>query len=225
MPGKVLKELRGAGKVFDYRNTGLLPANGLIIHPLIMVEHIPVIENVPGQEDFMTLARVLKTKGLSLQAATDREGNVALYNPLNRLCFQARGANQVSCGVEHMHDDPRAVDEEAVLCRRVAVAAGRAPVRDPAARREDHGRLEWPHPRAQARSYVAPARLGGRGLQRPQRSGAALRLGVRDEGRVLLQAQGPLRRRLNWRWRRAAGRSTQRGSTRRLATRAARSRR
>jgi len=103
MPGKVLKELKGAGKVFDYRGSGVLPANGGVIQPLIMVEHIPVVKNVPGQDDFMTLARVLKAQGLSLQAATDSEGNVALYNPLNRLCFQARGANQVSCGVEHMH--------------------------------------------------------------------------------------------------------------------------
>jgi len=103
MGDKVLKELRGAGKVFDYRGTGLLPANGGIIQPLIMVEHIPVVRNVDGTGDFRTLASVLRAQGLSLQAATDREGNVALYNHLNRLCFQARGANQVSCGVEHMH--------------------------------------------------------------------------------------------------------------------------
>jgi hypothetical protein len=37
MADKVLKELRGAGKVFDYRGTGLLPANGGIIQPLIML--------------------------------------------------------------------------------------------------------------------------------------------------------------------------------------------
>ncbi|MEA2241231.1 MAG: N-acetylmuramoyl-L-alanine amidase [Solirubrobacteraceae bacterium] len=103
MADKVLKELRGAGKVFDYRGTGLLPANGGIIRPLIMVEHIPVVPNVKGTADFHTLANVLRAQGLSLQAATDREGNVALYNDLNRLCFQAKGANQVSCGVEHMH--------------------------------------------------------------------------------------------------------------------------
>jgi hypothetical protein len=103
MADKVLKELRGAGKVFDYRGTGLLPANGGIIRPLIMVEHIPVVPNVKGTADFHTLANVLRAQRLSLQAATDREGNVALYNNLNRLCFQARGANQVSCGVEHMH--------------------------------------------------------------------------------------------------------------------------
>lgn len=103
MADKVLKELRGAGKVFDFRGTGVLPPNGGVIQPLIMVEHIPVVPNVQGAGDFHTLARVLKEQGLSLQAATDREGNVALYNSLNRLCFQARGANSVSCGVEHMH--------------------------------------------------------------------------------------------------------------------------
>lgn len=103
MADKVLKELRGAGKVFDFRGTGVLPPNGGVLQPLIMVEHIPVVPNVQGAGDFHTLARVLKEQGLSLQAATDREGNVALYNSLNRLCFQARGANSVSCGVEHMH--------------------------------------------------------------------------------------------------------------------------
>jgi len=103
MPDKVIKELRGAGKVFDFRGSGLLPPNGGTIQPLIMVEHIPVVPNVKGTDDFKTLARVLKEKGLSLQAATDSEGNVALYNDLNRLCFQARGANSLSCGVEHMH--------------------------------------------------------------------------------------------------------------------------
>jgi len=103
MPDKVLKELRGAGKVFDFRGTGLLPPNGGTIQPLIMVEHIPVVPNVKGTDDFKTLANVLKAQGLSLQAATDREGNVALYNDLNKLCFQAKGANSLSCGVEHMH--------------------------------------------------------------------------------------------------------------------------
>jgi hypothetical protein len=103
MADKAIKNLRGAGKVYDFRGTGVLPPNGGLIHPLIMVEHIPIVPNVEGTADFHALANVLKAQGLSLQAATDREGNVALYNPLNRLCFQAKGANQVSCGVEHMH--------------------------------------------------------------------------------------------------------------------------
>ena len=109
MADKVLRTLRGAGKVFDYRGTGLLPPSGGRIRPLIMVEHIPVVPNAKGTSDFKLLARILKQQGLSLHAATDAEGNVALYNNLDRLCFQARGANQVSCGVEHMHmtvDEP-----------------------------------------------------------------------------------------------------------------------
>jgi N-acetylmuramoyl-L-alanine amidase len=100
---KVVKELRGAGKVYNYRGTGVLPPSGGVIDLQLMVEHIPVVRNVQGTQDFLNLARVLRDQGLSLQAATDREGNVALYSRLNRLCWQAKGANQVSCGVEHMH--------------------------------------------------------------------------------------------------------------------------
>lgn len=103
MAAKVIKTLRGAGTIYDYRGTNVLPPSGGRIRPLIMVEHIPVVPNKPGTQDFLILARVLKAQGLSLQAATDRDGNVALYNHLDRLCYQARGANQVSCGVEHMH--------------------------------------------------------------------------------------------------------------------------
>lgn len=100
---RVVKQLGGAGRVFDWRGTDLLPPNGGKIPVLLMVEHIPVVRNVPGTSDFVTLANVLRAQGLSLQAATDAEGNVALYNHLNRLCFQARGANFCSAGVEHMH--------------------------------------------------------------------------------------------------------------------------
>lgn len=100
---RVIKTLKGAGKVYDWRGTGLLPPNGGVIPLRLMVEHIPVIRNQQGTGDFLLLARVLKQQGLSLQAATDAEGNVALYNDLNRLCYQAKGANSVSCGVEHMH--------------------------------------------------------------------------------------------------------------------------
>jgi hypothetical protein len=99
----VLKEIRGMGKVFDFRGTGLLPANGGRITPLVFVQHIPVVANRPGVEDFLQLARVLKAQGLALQCATDREGNACLYNPFDVLCFQARGANQISCGNENMH--------------------------------------------------------------------------------------------------------------------------
>jgi hypothetical protein len=100
---RVIKSLRGAGKIYDWRGTGLLPPNGGLIRPLIGIEHIPVVRNVQGTGDFVTLANVLRVQGLSLQTATDSEGNIALYNPLNRLCYQARGSNQISYGTEHMH--------------------------------------------------------------------------------------------------------------------------
>lgn len=100
---RVIKELRGAGRIYDWRNTGLLPPSGGRIRLQIMVEHIPVVPNQAGTGDFIQLANVLRAQNLSLQAATDREGHVALYTHLDRLCWQARGANQVSCGVEHMH--------------------------------------------------------------------------------------------------------------------------
>ena len=99
----VIKELDGAGKVFDYRGTGLLRPSGGLIQPQIMVEHIPLVRNEPGTDDFVALANVLNGRRLAVHAATDREGNVALYTPLNRRCDHAKGANQVSCGVEHMH--------------------------------------------------------------------------------------------------------------------------
>lgn len=106
---KVVKELGGAGKVYDWRGTGLLRPSAGTIKPLIMVEHIPVVPNKAGIQDFLDLARVLRAQGLSLQAATDRDGNVALFTPLHSCCWQARGVNQQSCGVEHMH---MAVSEE-----------------------------------------------------------------------------------------------------------------
>jgi hypothetical protein len=81
----------------------MLPPNGPKTPKTVMVEHIPVIANRPGISDFVILANVLKAQGLSLQAATDSAGNVALYNDLGTLCFQARGLNTASCGVEHMH--------------------------------------------------------------------------------------------------------------------------
>jgi hypothetical protein len=97
------------GKVFDYRGTGLCPPNGGRIRPLVMVHHIPVVRNVAGTADFVTLGQILRGQGLAIQAATDAEGNVALYTRLDELCFGHRGANQLACGVEHMHmtvDEP-----------------------------------------------------------------------------------------------------------------------
>jgi hypothetical protein len=91
------------GKLYDFRRTGLLSPSGGRIRILVGVEHIPVVRNVPGLGDFFTLANVLKAQGLALQRSTDSEGNVCAYTDLNELCFQARGVNAISYGVEHMH--------------------------------------------------------------------------------------------------------------------------
>lgn len=100
-----MKTLPGnhGGKVYDYRGTKAIVPNGGVIPLLGMVEHIPVMADRPGTQDFDALASVIRQRGLGLQAATDGEGNVALFTNLNRLCWQARGLNSVSCGVEHMH--------------------------------------------------------------------------------------------------------------------------
>src|SRR5688500_6260000 len=91
------------GKVCDFRGTGLCPPNGGRIRPLVMVHHIPVVPNGQGLADFETLGRVLRNQGLAIQAATDAEGNVALYTRFDELCFGHRGANSFACGIEHMH--------------------------------------------------------------------------------------------------------------------------
>lgn len=96
-------DVPGMGTVYDYRDTGLLPANGGRITLEGHVHHIPVMRDQKGADDFIALANVLKVQGLSLQFATDGEGNVCLYNPANVLCFQARGVNSRACGTEHMH--------------------------------------------------------------------------------------------------------------------------
>lgn len=100
---KTSHDVDGMGRVYDWRGTGLLPPNGGRISLQAIVHHIPVVPNLKGTEDFQLLARVLKNQGLSLQFATDREGNVAIYNNADSLCFQARGLNSLSCGIEHMH--------------------------------------------------------------------------------------------------------------------------
>jgi hypothetical protein len=97
------------GKVFDFRGTGLCPPNGGRIRPLLMVHHIPVLPQQRGISDFVRLGQILRGKGLAIQAATDAEGNVALYTRFDELCYGHRGANQLACGVEHMHftvDEP-----------------------------------------------------------------------------------------------------------------------
>jgi hypothetical protein len=101
--GVVLKQVRGMGTVYDWRKSPWTPANGGKINPLIFVQHIPVVPNMAGIADFVRLRDVLVAQGLMVQNATDREGNVALFTPMNILCYQAKGANQQSCGTEHMH--------------------------------------------------------------------------------------------------------------------------
>ncbi len=92
------------GKVFDYRGTGLCPPSGGKFRPLVFVHHIPVVPQLSGTADFELLARILKDQGLAIQAATDAEGNVALFTRLDELCFGHAGANRVACGAEHMHN-------------------------------------------------------------------------------------------------------------------------
>lgn len=101
--GRVLKKVRGMGTVYDWRHTNWAPANGGTIKLQVFVQHIPVVRNMAGIADFVVLRNVLVAQGLMVQQATDRDGNVALYTPMNSLCFQARGANQFSTGTEHMH--------------------------------------------------------------------------------------------------------------------------
>lgn len=92
-----------SGKVYDYRGTGLCPPSGGRIRPLGMVHHIPVVRQAEGPADGVQLGRILKAEGLAIQAATDAEGNAFLYTRLDELCWGQRGANQIACGVEHMH--------------------------------------------------------------------------------------------------------------------------
>lgn len=102
-PRSVRKVPGMGGKVFDYRETGLCPPNGGRIRPLVFVHHIPVIPNAVGLADFERLGRDLRAQGLAIQAATDAEGNVALFTRLDEFCFGHKGANHLACGAEHMH--------------------------------------------------------------------------------------------------------------------------
>jgi hypothetical protein len=104
--GKILKTVRGMGTVYDWRDSSWTRANGGRITARLGVQHIPVIPNVDGFGDLITLVNVLLAQGLMVQQGTDAEGNVGLFVPGNILCFQARGANQVSWGTEHMHMKP-----------------------------------------------------------------------------------------------------------------------
>lgn len=100
---KTSHAVSGMGRVYDWRGTGLLPPSGGRIVLSAFTHHIPVFPNKVGISDFYGLANVLRLQGLSLQFATDREGNVALFNDADALCWQAKGLNSLSCGCEHMH--------------------------------------------------------------------------------------------------------------------------
>lgn len=101
--GVILKTVKGMGTVYDWRDSSWTQPNGGRINPILGVQHIPVIRNVDGYGDLITLVNVLLAQGLMVQQGTDREGNVGLFVPGNLLCYQARGANQFSWGSEHMH--------------------------------------------------------------------------------------------------------------------------
>lgn len=101
--GKVLKSVKGMGTVYDWRQSPWTQPNGGRIVPHLGIQHIPVIRNVDGYGDLITLEEVLQAQGLQVQQGTDREGNVALFVPGDFLCYQARGANSLSWGTEHMH--------------------------------------------------------------------------------------------------------------------------
>lgn len=101
--GKILKSIKGMGTIYDWRDSPWSPPNGGVIKPIIFAQHIPVVPNMAGIADFVRLRDVLVAQGLMIHNATDRDGNIALYTHMNRLCYQARGANQFSCGTEHMH--------------------------------------------------------------------------------------------------------------------------
>lgn len=102
------------GKVYDFRGTGLCPpvmsgGRSIRIRPVLYVQHIPVIHNVKGTGDLITLGNVLRAQGLNVQSGTDAEGNIALYTRQDELCYHARGVNSISIGTEHMHfgiDEP-----------------------------------------------------------------------------------------------------------------------
>jgi N-acetylmuramoyl-L-alanine amidase len=87
--------------IWDYR--GETDPNGGRIELRACVHHIPVIRNQDGRGDLDILRNVLLNQGLMVQFGSDAEGNVAMYTRANRLCFHARGANQSTCGIEHMH--------------------------------------------------------------------------------------------------------------------------
>jgi hypothetical protein len=99
---KTLKIAKGQqSTIWDYRKE--TSPNGGRINLRACVWHIPVMHNTPGRGDLDALRRVLQAQGLMVQFGTDAEGNVAMYTRADRLCYHARGANSITCGVEQMH--------------------------------------------------------------------------------------------------------------------------
>jgi hypothetical protein len=102
--GVILKSIPGMGAVYDWRGTAwtrpMIEGNH---NPILYVQHIPVIPQMVGIADFVRLRDVLVAQGLGVQTGTDGTGNVALFTEFNKMCYQARGANQFSVGNENMH--------------------------------------------------------------------------------------------------------------------------
>lgn len=102
---KLVKTIRWKGKtqvkVWDYRH--FTSSNLGPITPYLYVDHIPVIHQAAGLEDINTLWRVLVGQGLMVHRADDAGGNVAMFTGLNVGNYQAKGANSISVGNEHMH--------------------------------------------------------------------------------------------------------------------------
>lgn len=103
---RTIKRLRIAGdgarsSILDYR--GFTPPNGGTIPLLACVHHIPVIRQMPGRQDLDAMRGILQRQGLMVQFGTDASGHIALYTRADRLCYHARGANSITCGIEHMH--------------------------------------------------------------------------------------------------------------------------
>jgi hypothetical protein len=164
--------------------------NGGLIGLRACVWHIPVVANVDGRGDFDTLRRVLLQQGLMVQFATDSEGNVALYTRANRLCYQARGGNQITCGVEQMH-----MTTGEPWSRKQLRAGGwianylerefGIPLADGGRRAERAG----PVPGRADGAHVARADLADGRLQRPVGPGRRLRLRLRVPLRALLRRE------------------------------------
>jgi hypothetical protein len=101
--GRILKEIKGMGTVYDWRDSDWTPVNGGRFGVRGFTHHIPVIRNVDGIGDIVTLRNVLVAQNLMVQTCTDREGNVGLFAPFDILCYHNRGGNQLFTGCEHMH--------------------------------------------------------------------------------------------------------------------------